>query len=140
MMKSIYWILFLFTLAYVRNEKVCPLYGDVGNEYEYREDCFDQCQPDDDKCGINKKCCFFRSNPCGYRCIIPKDNREKSGFCPSADSFQINILWSMCDIRLCDVDNDCPADEKCCTNICRAKMCLKPNLSRKKRSFSSLKI
>lgn len=139
MMIIIYWFLFLFTWAHIDSAKVCPSYGNAGNDDQ--ENCFDQCQPDHDQCEMNTKCCFFRTKPCGYRCIIPKDNREKSGLCPSADSYQIDILWSMCDVRLCDVDDDCPDNEKCCTNTCQTKMCLRPTKqTRKKRSFDSLVI
>jgi len=120
-------ILILSTFA----EKVCPSYGKVG--FQDRYSCFDQCSPDNDQCEFNQKCCFFLTYPCGHRCIIPKDNKPKFGECPPPHCNQVDILWSMCDIRLCDVDNDCPNNEKCCSNKCNTRICLTPKLTRKKR-------
>ena len=101
-----------------------------------RNSCFDQCSPDNDQCKSNKKCCFFLTHPCGHRCLVPKDNKPKSGECPPPHCNQMDLLWSVCDIRLCDVDDDCPYDQKCCSNTCNTRICLTPRQSiRKKRLF-----
>lgn len=135
MMFHLYWFILFFFIYLISSEKVCPSYGNTG--HADRHSCFDQCSPDaTDQCESNKKCCFFLTSPCGYRCIVPKDDQPKSGRCPSPDCKQIEILWSMCDIRLCDVDNDCPANQKCCSNRCNARMCLTPITSRRKRSWA----
>lgn len=128
--KYLIFLLLSFILL-ISTEKVCPLYGNDG--LKDRSSCFDQCSPDNDQCESNKKCCFFLTYPCGHRCIIPKDNQQKSGECPLPACNQIDVLWSMCDMRLCDVDNDCPNNQKCCTNTCNTRMCVKPKLIRKKR-------
>jgi hypothetical protein len=129
---SIFLLLSILILL-TSSKKVCPSYGNVGVENRYS--CFDQCSPDYDQCESNRKCCFFLTHPCGHRCIVPKDNTPKSGECPATNSNQIGVLWSVCDIRLCDVDNDCPENEKCCSNTCNTRMCLTPKTTRKKRLF-----
>jgi hypothetical protein len=135
---EVFSFLLLISILFTYAEKVCPSYGNAGFQDLYS--CFDQCSPDDDQCGLNKKCCFFLTHPCGHRCIIPKDNTVKSGECPSPNYNLINILWITCDIRLCDVDNDCPDDEKCCSNKCNTRLCLTPEKSkRKKRLFDIFK-
>jgi hypothetical protein len=125
--------LLLIYILFTSTEKVCPSYGNVG--FEDRYSCFDQCSPDNDQCEFNKKCCFFLTYPCGHRCIVPKDDKPKSGECPLPNCNQIDVLWSMCHMRLCDVDNDCPDNQKCCSNTCYTRMCLTPTLIRRKRLF-----
>jgi hypothetical protein len=134
LMFSIQCLIILLLIIFISTEKVCPSYGNMGSEDRYSS-CFDQCSPDNDQCESNKKCCFFLTHPCGHRCIIPKDNRSKSGICPSPNCNQIDILWSVCDIRLCDVDNDCPDKQKCCSNKCNTRICLTPISTRKKCLF-----
>jgi hypothetical protein len=123
-------VIFIFSID---TKKVCPSYGYMG--FEDGKFCFDQCSPDNDQCESNTKCCFFLTHPCGHRCIVPKDNISKFGECPSPNSNQIDILWNMCDIRLCDVDNDCQDDQKCCLNKCNTRMCVTPTQSRMKRAL-----
>ncbi len=128
-------IVLLLLLRFISTEKVCPSYGNMGSENRYSSSCFDQCSSDNDQCESNTKCCFFLTHPCGHRCIVPKDDQHKPGVCPSPNCNQIDILWSMCDIRLCDVDNDCPDKQKCCSNKCNTRICLTPIPTRKKRLF-----
>jgi hypothetical protein len=123
----------LIIIFFPSAETVCPSYGNDGSAD--RNSCFDQCSPEKDQCKSNTKCCFFLTHPCGHRCIIPKDDKPKFGKCPPPHCNQMDLLWSVCDIRLCDVDDDCPNDQKCCSNSCNTRMCLTPQQSRRKRRF-----
>ena len=127
--------LLLVFIFFTYSEKVCPSYGIDGTTD--RNSCFDQCSPADDQCKSNTKCCFFLTHPCGYRCLVPKDDKPKHGKCPPPHCNQMDLLWSVCDIRLCDVDDDCPYDQKCCSNTCNTRICLTPTRQsiRKKRFF-----
>ena len=128
------YLIFFLLITLISSEKVCPSYGNT--DYVDRHSCFDQCSPDIiDQCESNKMCCFVLTSPCGHRCIVPKNNQAKFGRCPSPDHNQIEILWSMCDVHLCDVDHDCPSNQKCCSNRCHARICLPPITTRRKRSF-----
>jgi hypothetical protein len=114
-------VLLLVMIAVVNaGQKVCPGYGFVplpGN-------CESTCSVRNDDCPAGKKCCFRMEQPCGFQCIIPKDNEPKSGKCPPSSSQIDAPNWNMCDGHFCDVDSDCQGAEKCCYNLCDSKVCI----------------
>lgn len=133
-MKSIYFrnimslfsfALFVISLMSIVNagEKVCPGYGYIRTP----ENCESTCSIEKDECPRGKKCCFRAEQPCGFQCIVPKDNEQKQGQCPSSSSGNISDSnWNLCDGHMCDVDNDCQGTKKCCSNRCSSFVCIKP--------------
>lgn len=114
----------LVTIGFVvAADKVCPGYGFV----MMPEKCESSCSPDKDECGNGKKCCFRIEQPCGHHCIVPKDNVKKPGLCPSSTSVKDTALWGLCDGHMCDVDNDCSGETKCCPNMCGSTVCIYPD-------------
>ena len=103
-------------------EKVCPGYGFIRPP----TNCESSCTTEKDLCASGKKCCFRVEQPCGFHCIIPKDNEPKIGKCPTSVSMIDNPYWGLCDGHFCDVDNDCKGVEKCCFNKCGSKICIAP--------------
>jgi len=103
-------------------QKVCPGYGFV----QLPENCESTCSSEKDECSSNKKCCFRVEQPCGFHCIIPKDNEPKPGKCPTSVSIEDYPYWGLCDGRFCDVDIDCKGAQKCCHNECGAPICIAP--------------
>ncbi|CAF2628957.1 unnamed protein product [Rotaria sp. Silwood2] len=106
-------------------QKVCPGYGFI----KPSPNCASTCSTVKDRCPIGKKCCFSMQKPCGFHCIVPKDNQPKRGKCPAPQTKIKNPLWNLCDRHLCDVDNDCKGTTKCCRNACGATICIAPQLS-----------
>ena len=102
--------------------KVCPGYGFIRPP----EDCHSTCSTDNDQCPTGKKCCFRIEEPCGFQCIVPKDNEPKKGICPSPSSSGTDANWYLCDGHMCDIDNDCPGVQKCCLNLCGSPVCVVP--------------
>nr|XP_006822461.1 PREDICTED: neurogenic locus notch homolog protein 1-like [Saccoglossus kowalevskii] len=93
----------------VEKEGSCPAtdvaYGFIGY-------CAEYCSLDDD-CPGEQKCC---SNGCGHVCIPPAEEpnvKEKPGNCPASTS----VLGGIC-AEMCNIDQDCPDDQKCCSNGC----------------------
>jgi hypothetical protein len=103
-------------------EKVCPGYGFIRPP----KDCKSTCSMENDECPFEKKCCFNMEQPCGFHCIVPKDNEPKIGKCPSPFSQVDNQYWMLCDGHFCDVDSECPSAEKCCSNFCGSSVCVHP--------------
>ncbi|CAF3394917.1 unnamed protein product [Rotaria sp. Silwood2] len=127
-----YAILLLLAIVSIINagQKVCPGYGFI----KPPNNCKSTCSILKDKCPIGKKCCFRMQQPCGFHCVVPKDNQPKPGKCPLLSSKQIFRNWYVCDLHFCDVDNDCRGTAKCCYNPCRATICIEPQAA--KRVFS----
>jgi hypothetical protein len=110
----------------VRTTFVCPGYGYWAYELA-KKPCTDQCSAQNDTCGTGKKCCYSPVSPCGFRCMIPKDNTPKAGSCPSRNSMMAmirNPAWGVCDDHQCDVDKDCRCRSKCCANKCGSLICI----------------
>jgi hypothetical protein len=114
----------LLVLVSVANagEKVCPGYGFM----QMPENCKSTCSMENDECPSDQKCCFNMEQPCGFQCIVPKDNEPKEGKCPSSFAHVDNPSWLLCDGHFCDVDSDCKDAEKCCSNTCDALVCISP--------------
>ena len=111
----------IFTIA--NAALVCPGYGFVRPQ----EPCVDQCSTDNDTCGTGKICCYTPLTPCGYRCLVGKNDVAKPGKCPSPSSEQTNNNnWYLCDGHFCDVDKDCQCKKKCCPNKCGTPLCIAP--------------
>ncbi|CAF0789319.1 unnamed protein product [Rotaria sp. Silwood1] len=108
-------------------QKVCPGYGFVRPP----KNCKSTCSPLKDKCPLGKKCCFRLAQPCGFHCIIPKDNQPKRGKCPTSKAKPKYRDWYVCDRHLCDVDNDCKGTWKCCRNPCNAAICIPPQAAKR---------
>ncbi|UJR25114.1 hypothetical protein I4U23_006473 [Adineta vaga] len=122
MSKSTY-IYVLFALVTIANtELICPGFGFIRPQ----QPCIDQCSPDQDNCETGKKCCYTPEAPCGYRCLVSKNDVEKPGHCPSPQSEQTHQYWRLCDGHFCDVDSDCSCKKKCCSNMCGTKLCISP--------------
>ncbi|CAF1118300.1 unnamed protein product [Rotaria sp. Silwood1] len=122
-MSTIAYIFVVFSTVIIANtELVCPGYGFVFP----KPPCIAKCSPTKDHCRAGKKCCYTPLRPCGYRCLVGKDNVAKNGTCPPPSSNQTNSKWDLCDFHDCDVDNDCQYDDKCCLNKCGASMCISP--------------
>jgi len=103
-------------------QKVCPGYGFILRP----ENCESACSTEKDECPSGTKCCFRLEQPCGFQCILPKDNEPKVGKCPSPSSQIDNPYWNLCDGHFCDVDSDCKNAEKCCYNLCGTPICIAP--------------
>lgn len=114
-----YIIALLAIIAITDADLICPGYGFIRPQ----EPCVDECSADKD-CGSGKKCCYTPEAPCGYRCLVGKDNVAKPGECPSSQSEQTDPNWYLCDGHFCDVDNDCRCKKKCCSNKCGSKICI----------------
>ncbi len=114
-------LLLLLVISLASAEKICPGYGFVRRP----ENCTSTCSTSDDRCSTDTKCCYRITEPCGFHCIVPKDNVKKSGQC--LNSQMNNSLWYLCDVHICDVDNDCQGIEKCCSNSCGSKICITPS-------------
>ena len=117
-----YIFAFLILVTVINSELVCPGFGFIRPQ----EPCVDQCSADNDTCGSGQKCCYTPQSPCGYRCVVGKQNVTKSGSCPSRDSDQSDPNWFLCDGHSCDVDNDCRCKKKCCHNKCGSSICISP--------------
>ena len=115
-------LLLLIISTSVAATKVCPGYGFMRPP----TNCTSTCSNEKDDCPSNKKCCLLIREPCGYHCIVPKDNVAKVGKCPSSSSQVNNPYWNLCDGHFCDVDNDCKGTQKCCHNPCGTPLCLPP--------------
>jgi len=116
-------LLFLVIVSAVyAGQKVCPGYGYIRPP----KNCNSTCSVENDQCASGTKCCFQISEPCGFQCIVAKDNERKSGQCPSQSSEVKTPLWGICDAHFCDVDSDCQGAEKCCPNPCGAPVCVAP--------------
>ncbi|CAF3205281.1 unnamed protein product [Rotaria sp. Silwood2] len=116
-------LLFLVIVSIVNaGEKVCPGYGFIRPP----DKCESTCSREKDECPQGKKCCFRIEQPCGFQCIVPKDNEKKPGNCPTSATEQQNPYWNLCDGHFCDVDNDCKGDKKCCPNMCGSTICIAP--------------
>ncbi|CAF1118281.1 unnamed protein product [Rotaria sp. Silwood1] len=116
----IFVVLSIVTIA--NTELVCPGYGFIRPQ----QPCVDECSPENDHCDVGKKCCYTPLEPCGYHCLVGKDNVAKKGKCPLPSSKQNHQYWNLCDGHFCDVDNDCPRKQKCCPNKCGTPLCIKP--------------
>ncbi|CAF3310015.1 unnamed protein product, partial [Rotaria sp. Silwood2] len=79
-----YIFVVLSIVAFANTELVRPGYGFVRPQ----EPCVDKCSPQNDSCKGRKKCCYTPLKPCGYSCLIPKDNVAKNGTCPLPSSEQ----------------------------------------------------
>ena len=122
-MPTVAYLLTLLAIVTVaKSELVCPGFGFIRPE----EPCVNDCSPDKDTCASGTKCCYTPLKPCGYRCLVAKENIPKRGTCPSPDSDQDDSIWLICDANFCDVDGDCPCKEKCCSNKCGSKVCIAP--------------
>ncbi|CAF0776608.1 unnamed protein product [Adineta steineri] len=117
-------ILFFIVISFINTEKICPGYGFV----KFPENCTLTCSTSNDQCTNGTKCCQRLTEPCGFHCIKPKDDVKKSGDCPQLQAN--NPFWFLCDGHYCDVDSDCKGMAKCCTNICRSKICVIPHSSK----------
>lgn len=115
-------LLFVIVSVVHGGDKVCPGYGFIRPP----EGCQSTCSSENDQCPMDKKCCFRIEQPCGYHCIVPKDDQPKNGKCPASSSTLNDSNWFLCDAHLCDVDSDCPAMKKCCSNRCGAPVCVSP--------------
>ena len=115
-------LLLLLIGSFVTTEKVCPGYGFVRPP----DKCESTCSTENEECPPNRKCCFRIEQPCGYHCIVPKDDVGKVGKCPSTSSEVNDPYWNICDGHFCDVDNDCQGTKKCCRNPCGSPLCLPP--------------
>jgi len=113
-------IILLLIISLTNARKICPSHGFVPQP----RNCKSTCSQIDDQCPIDTKCCYHIGQPCGFHCIIPKNNIKKSGQCPTLQTD--NPSWFLCDAFFCDVDNDCQGLEKCCSNSCGSKICLTP--------------
>lgn len=124
MMSTITYVLVLTAaMATISHaEYVCPGFGFIRPQTP----CVDQCSYTNDTCGTGLKCCYSPMTPCGYRCVVPKNNVPKAGTCPSQDSEQSDPNWYLCDGHFCDVDTDCPCKKKCCRNKCGTPLCMSP--------------
>lgn len=116
-------ILFRFVVLFVihsliSSEKVCHDYGFIPRP----DHCVSTCSITNDQCREGKKCCYRLEEPCGFHCVFAKEDTKKDGQCPTGKIS--NMQWYLCDASFCDVDNDCPAKEKCCSNTCGAKVCI----------------
>ncbi|CAF0884714.1 unnamed protein product [Rotaria sordida] len=78
--------LVLSIIAIANPELVCPGYGFVRPEEPY----IDECKSESDTCDAGIKCCYTPLKPCGYHCLVGKDNVAKAGTCPPQDSDQDN--------------------------------------------------
>ncbi|CAF0752669.1 unnamed protein product [Adineta steineri] len=103
-------------------QKVCPGYGFI----ERPQKCESSCSAEKDECPSGEKCCFRIEQPCGFHCVVPKDNKAKPGNCPTNANMTDNLYWKMCDEHSCDVDNDCHGTNKCCRNQCHSTICIDP--------------
>jgi hypothetical protein len=117
-----YLLILLAILVIVKSELVCPGYGFIRPQ----QPCVNECSPDKDTCGSGQKCCYTPLTPCGYRCLIGKQNITKPGTCPPSQSDQSNPNWRLCDGHFCDVDGDCKCKKKCCPNMCGSLVCIAP--------------
>ncbi|UJR22587.1 hypothetical protein I4U23_025632 [Adineta vaga] len=117
-------ILFMIVISFMNAEKICPGYGFVPRP----ENCTSTCSADNDQCIKGLKCCYRPTEPCGYHCIEPKTNITKQGKCPTVKVD--DPMWYLCDAHLCDVDSDCRGKQKCCSNMCGAKICTGPLLNK----------
>lgn len=113
-------VILLLIISLINTEHICPGYGYVAEPVN----CSSTCSQTNDQCPIGRKCCHRIEEPCGFHCIISKDNKKKLGECPTRVTGKLS--WLLCDAVLCDVDDDCQGTEKCCTNVCGSKICLKP--------------
>lgn len=116
--------LLLILISIAATEKVCPGYSLFMIK---PEKCESTCSPTKDECRDGKKCCYRMGQPCGHHCIVPKDNIKKSGLCPALSSVKDNPVWGLCDGHMCDVDNDCPGEHRCCFNMCGSPVCIQPD-------------
>ncbi|CAF1530614.1 unnamed protein product [Rotaria sordida] len=107
-------------ISLINAAKVCPGYGFIHEP----ENCTSTCSATNDQCPPEEKCCYIITEPCGFHCIVPKDNVEKSGKCPTSSPNDPN--WFLCDAHSCDVDNDCQDIRKCCPNSCGSPICMTP--------------
>lgn len=114
-------LLMIVSFAYA-GQKVCPGYGFIRPP----DNCKSTCSMENDECPAGKKCCFRVEQPCGFQCIVPKDNTPKSGSCPASGSSMEDPLWGLCDGHMCDVDSDCQGVKKCCPNMCGSTICVAP--------------
>jgi hypothetical protein len=122
-MSTITYIFALLAIIVIADaEFICPGFVFIRSQ----QPCVDECSIDNDKCGLGKKCCYTPETPCGYRCLIDKDNVAKPGKCPSPQTDQNNSKWYLCDGHDCDVDNDCRCKKKCCPNKCGSTLCVSP--------------
>ncbi|CAF4221136.1 unnamed protein product, partial [Rotaria sp. Silwood2] len=108
-------ILLLMIISLISAAKVCPGYGHIHEP----KNCTSTCSMINDQCPQGKKCCYLKTKPCGFHCVIPKDNIEKLGKCPTLPTD--DPLGSVCDGHFCDVDNDCKGVKKCCSNSCHSQ-------------------
>jgi hypothetical protein len=115
-------VFFLVIISVANAGKVCPGYGFIRPP----DKCESTCSQEKEECPSDKKCCFRLEQPCGFHCIIPKDNQPRAGVCPSSSSEIDTPYWGICDAHFCDVDTDCKGAEKCCHNPCGAPICIKP--------------
>lgn len=124
MTKIIFVFVFIVVVltTLIQSAKVCPGYGFIRPP----TNCESSCSMEKDECPNDKKCCFRVQQPCGFHCIVPKDNQTKSGKCPSTSSDIKEPYWGICDGHFCDVDNDCQGNKKCCVNPCGSPICLSP--------------
>ena len=120
-MSTITYIFVLLAIVAITNsELVCPGFGYMRPQLP----CVDQCSPDNDTCESGNKCCYTPETPCGYRCLVGKENIRKPGTCPPSQSGQTNPNWFLCDGHMCDVDSDCQGAQKCCPNMCGSLVCI----------------
>jgi hypothetical protein len=110
----------LVSIAYA-GQKVCPGYRFMRPP---TPSCNSTCSMENDECPSDKKCCFSVREPCGFHCIVPKDNEPKKGTCPSPSAEIKYPYWRVCDAHFCDVDNDCKGAQKCCWNTCGSSVCV----------------
>lgn len=122
MSTGVYFLILLAIIAITKAELVCPGFGFVRPQ----QPCVDECSTDNDTCPSGKKCCYTPLTPCGYRCLVGKENILKPGTCPLPESNQDESIWLLCDANLCDVDGDCRCKQKCCSNRCGSKVCIAP--------------
>ncbi|CAF2305490.1 unnamed protein product [Rotaria sp. Silwood2] len=121
-------LLFLMIFSSINaGEKICPGYGYI----LLPENCTSTCSKENDTCSPDLKCCFRVEEPCGYHCIVPKDNEPKPGICPVSLSSAQYMKWYLCDGHECDVDNDCKRADKCCYNACGMPLCIAPKYFRR---------
>ncbi len=117
------FVILLSIVVIVGANMVCP--GE-NSFWPSPRSCVNQCSSDKDNCETGKKCCYTSISPCGFRCVLPKNNKTKRGKCPPALSAQKDDNWILCDAHLCDVDSDCRRRKKCCQNMCGSNMCIRP--------------
>ena len=81
-------LILLVIVTFANAAQVCPEYPYIAGE----RICNSTCLPNNDTCPKGRKCCYRPTTPCGFHCVVAKDNVQKPGNCTAAPD---NPSWNI---------------------------------------------